>query len=77
MDTSCCRKSIERCLVGRTGLIVKVKPKAADNVKLSTPYSAKGSTMIMSFLRMLIGSMRFFVLMVTDAFILADTYRSL
>ena len=46
MDTSCCRKSIERCLVGRTGLIVKVKPKAADNVKLSTPYS---STMIMSF----------------------------
>ena len=41
MDTSCCRKSIERCLVGRTGLIVKVKPKAADNVKLSMPYSAK------------------------------------
>ncbi|MGL9811549.1 hypothetical protein IGJ28_001976 [Enterococcus sp. AZ091] len=33
--------------------------------------------MIMSFLRMLIGSMRFFVLMVTDAFILADTYRPL
>lgn len=26
---------------------------------------------------MLIGSMRFFVLMVTDAFILADTYRPL
>ncbi len=31
MDTSCCRKSIERYLVGRTGLIVKVKPKVADS----------------------------------------------
>ena len=48
-------------LVGRTGLIVKVKPKAADNVKLSTPYSAKKLYNDHEFLRMLIGSMRFCV----------------
>ena len=75
MDTSCCRKSIERCLVGRTGLIVKVKLKQLITSSYLRPIVLKLYN-DHEFLRMLIGSMRF-VLMVTDAFILADTYRPL
>ncbi|MFK4566770.1 hypothetical protein ABH902_001343 [Enterococcus sp. UD-01] len=40
MDTCYCRERIERLLVGRTGMIVKVIHNVADK-KLSTPYSAK------------------------------------
>jgi hypothetical protein len=41
MDISCCRERIERLLVGRTGMIVKVIHNAADSICYLRPIVLK------------------------------------